>query len=226
MTPCTAAHQSSPSVTVSRSFLKLMPIESVMPSSHLILGLPLLLLPSTFLSIRVFSNESTLHIRWPKYQSFSISRSNEYSGLISFKLMLCSLCSPRASQESSRVLEFESINLSVLSLLSGPTLTSIHYYWKNHQFGSVAQSGPMLCDPTDCTTTGFPVLHQLLDLAQTHVYPVGNAIQLSHPLLSPFPSAFNLSRIRSFPRGQFFPLDGQSIGASASASVLPMNIQE
>ena len=83
-----AAHQASLSITNSLSLLKLMSIESVMPSNHLILCCPLLLLPSIFPSIRVFSNESVLHIRCPKYWSFSfsISPSNEYSGLISFKI--------------------------------------------------------------------------------------------------------------------------------------------
>ena len=87
MTPCTAAHQASLSITNSRNLLKLMSIESVMPSNHLILCHPLLLLHSIFPSIRVFSNESVLRIRWQKYRSFSfsISPSNEYSGLISFK---------------------------------------------------------------------------------------------------------------------------------------------
>ena len=85
-TPWTAAHQASLSITNSQSLLKLMSIELVMPSNHLMLCPPLLLLPSIFPSIRVFSNESVLHIRWPKYWSFSfsISPSNEYSGLISF----------------------------------------------------------------------------------------------------------------------------------------------
>ena len=84
----TAAHQASPSITNSRSLLKLMSNESVMPCNHLILCRPLLLLPSIFPSIRVFSNESVLHIRWPKYWrfSFNISSSNEYLGLISFKM--------------------------------------------------------------------------------------------------------------------------------------------
>ena len=86
--PWTAAHQNSPSITNSRSLLKLMSIEAVMPSNHLILYHPLLLPPSIFPNIRVFSNESALLIRWPKYWnfSFSISPSNEYSGLISFKM--------------------------------------------------------------------------------------------------------------------------------------------
>ena len=84
----TVAHQASLSITNTRSLLKLISIESVMPSNHLILCLPLLLLPSIFPRIRVFSNESVLHIRWPKYWSFSfnISPSNEYSGLISFRI--------------------------------------------------------------------------------------------------------------------------------------------
>ena len=88
MTPWTAARQVSLSITNSRSLLKLMSIESVMPPNHLILCRPLFLLPSVFPSIRVFSNESVLCIRWPKYWSFSfsISPSNEYSGLISFRM--------------------------------------------------------------------------------------------------------------------------------------------
>ena len=88
VTPWTAACQASPSITLSESLLKLMSIESVMPSNHLILCHPLLLPPSIFPSIRVFSNESVLRIRWPKYWSFSftISPSNEYSGLISFRM--------------------------------------------------------------------------------------------------------------------------------------------
>ena len=87
-TPWTAAHQASLSITNTRSLLKLMSIKSVMPSNHLILCHPLLLLPSIFPSIMVFSNESALRIRWPKYWSFSfnISPSNEHSGLISFRV--------------------------------------------------------------------------------------------------------------------------------------------
>ena len=89
VTPWTAAHQASLSITNSRSLLKLMSIESVMASNHLILCHPLLLLPSIFPSIRVFSNESVLRIRWPKYWSFSfsISPSNAYSGLITLAII-------------------------------------------------------------------------------------------------------------------------------------------
>ena len=114
----------------------LMSIESVMPSSHLILCCPLLLLPSIPPSIRVFSNESTLRMRWPKYWSFSfsISPSNEHPGLISSPKdrMVGSPCSPWDSQESSPTPQFKSINSSVLSLLHSLTLTSIHDHWKNH----------------------------------------------------------------------------------------------
>ena len=86
MTPWTAVHQASLSFIISQSFLKLMSIELVMPSNYPILCLPLLLLPSIFPSIRIFSNESALRIRWLKYWSFSISLPNEYSGLISFRI--------------------------------------------------------------------------------------------------------------------------------------------
>ena len=111
-----------------------MSIESVMPSNHLILCHPLLLPPSIFPSIRVFSNESALSIRWPKYWSFSFSISpcNEYSGLIYFRMNWLDLLGPRDSQESSPTPQFKSINSSVLSFPYSPTLTSIHDYWKSH----------------------------------------------------------------------------------------------
>ena len=86
---------------------------------------------SIFLSIRVFSNESVLCIRWPKYWSFSINPSNEYSGLISFRMAWLDLLAVQDSQESSTTPQFKSINSSVLSFLYGSTLTSIHDYWKN-----------------------------------------------------------------------------------------------
>ena len=125
-TPSTAACQASLSFTISWSLLKLMSIGSVMPSSHLILCHPLFPLPSIFPSIKVLSNEPALHIRWPKYWSFSfsISTSNDYSGLVSFSIGL--VWSPCCY--------FESINSLVLSFLYSPTLTSIHDYWKNHSF--------------------------------------------------------------------------------------------
>ena len=115
------------------SFLELaqlMPIESVMPFNHLILCRALLLLPSIFPSIRVFSNESVLPIRWPKYWSFSfsISSSNEYSRLISFRMDWLDLL---AVQGYSPTPQFKSINSLALSFLYSPNLTSIHDYWKN-----------------------------------------------------------------------------------------------
>ena len=133
-TPWTAAYQVSLFITNSRSLLKLMSIKLSMPSNHLILCRPLLLLPSIFCSIRVFSNELSLHIRWPKDWSFSfsISPSNEYSGVISFRMDWFDLLSTQGTQESSPAPQFESISSLVLSLLYGPTLTSVHDYWKNH----------------------------------------------------------------------------------------------
>ena len=99
-TPWLAARQASLSITNTQSLLKLMSIKLVMPSNHLIMCRPLLLLPSIFPSIRVFSNESVLHIRWPKCWSFSfsISPSNEYSGLISFRIVWISLQSDRLAR--------------------------------------------------------------------------------------------------------------------------------
>ena len=132
-TPWIAARQASLSITNSRSLLKLMPIESVMPSSHLILCHPLLL-PPIPPSIRVFSNESTLHMRWPKYWSFSfsVSPSNEHPGLISFMMDWLDLLAVQGTQESSPTPQYKSINFSALSFLYSPTFTSIHDHWKNH----------------------------------------------------------------------------------------------
>ena len=135
-TPWIAARQASLSISNSRSLLKLMSIKLVMPSNHLILCRPLLLLPSIFPSIRVFSNESVLGIRWPKYWtfSFSISPSNEYSELISFRTDWVDLLKSKGGQVSSPTSQFKSINSLVLNFLYSPTLTSIHDYWKNHSF--------------------------------------------------------------------------------------------
>ena len=136
MTPWNAACQASLSITNSCSLLKLMSIESVMPCSHLILCHPLLLLPSVFPSIRVFSNELVLRIRWPKYYSFSfsINPSSEYSAMISFRIDWFDLLAVQGTLMSLLQHQFESIGSSLLSLLYGPTLTSIHDYWKNHSF--------------------------------------------------------------------------------------------
>ena len=140
-TPWSAARQASLSITNSQSLLKLMSIKLmsiklVMPSNHLILCHPLLLLPSIFPSIRVFSSESVLRIRWPKDWSFSfsISPSNEYSGLISFRMDWLDLLAVQGTQEFSLAPQLKSINSLALSFLYGPILRSIHDYWKNHSF--------------------------------------------------------------------------------------------
>ena len=133
MTPWTAALQASLSITNSQSLLKLMSIESVMLSNHLILCCPLFLLTSIFPSIRVFSNESVLHIGWPKYWSFSfiISPCNEYSGLISFRMDWLDLLAVQGTLKN--LLQHHSSKASILrlSFLYGLTLTSLHDYWKN-----------------------------------------------------------------------------------------------
>ena len=141
-----------------------MSIELVMPSNHLILCHPLLLLPSIFPSIRVFSNESALRIRWPRYWSFSfnISPSNERPGLISFRMDW---------------LDFLAVQGTLV-----------------FQFSSVSQLCLILCDPINCSTPGLPVHHQLLEFTQTHVHCVSDAIQPSHLLSSPSPPALSLSQ--------------------------------
>ena len=133
----TAACQASLSITNSQSLLKLMSVKSVMPSNYLILCCPFLLLLSIFPFIRVFSSESVLCIRWPKYWSFSfiISPSNKYSGLISFGIDWLDLL---AVQETLKSLLRHHISKALITRYSAvfivPTLTSIHDYWKNHSF--------------------------------------------------------------------------------------------
>ena len=131
-TPWITAHQASLSITNSRSLLKLMSIESVMPSSHLILCHPLLLLPSIPPSVRVFSNESALHIRWPKYWSFSFSirPSNEHPGLISFRMDWLDLLTVQGTlksllqHHSSKFFVSHSLALSFLHSLIIPCIMS------------------------------------------------------------------------------------------------------
>ena len=134
-TPWTAACQASLSIISSQSLLKLMSIESVMPSNHLILCRPLLLPPSIFPSIRIFSNESVLCIRWPKYWSFSISSSSEYSGLISFRMDWLDLLAVQGTLKT--LLQYHSSKASILwcsAFFYSPISISIHEYWKNHNF--------------------------------------------------------------------------------------------
>ena len=135
--PHEAAHQASLSITNSRSLPKLMSIESVMPSSHLILCRPLLLLPPIPPSIRVFSHKSTAVAKVLEFQlqhqSFQRTPKTDLlqNGLVG------SPCSPRDSQESSPTPQFQSVNSSALSFLYSPTLTSIHDYWKNHSLNQM-----------------------------------------------------------------------------------------
>ena len=162
--PWTAARQPSLSFTIFWSLLKLTSIESVMPSNHVILYCPLLILPPIFPSNRVFSNELALHIRCTKYWclNFSIDPSNEYSWLIFFRI------------EWFDLLAAQGILKSLLRVSSV-------------QFSSVTQSCPTLCDPMNRSTPGLPVHHQLPEFTQTHVRQVSDAIQPSHPLSSPSP---------------------------------------
>ena len=134
-TPRTAAHQTTLSITNSRSLLKLMSITLVEPSNHLILSRPLLLPPSIFPSIRVFSNESVLHIGWPKYWSFGISPSNEYSGLISFRMDWLDLLAVQIMLKS--LLQHQSSKAPILWRSAFFIVQLWHPYkttWKNHSF--------------------------------------------------------------------------------------------
>ena len=126
--PWTAVHQTSLSFTMD----KLMSIKSVRLSNQLILCHPVLLLPSIFPSISVFSNESALHIKWPKYWSFSISPSNKYLGLISFRIDSFDLFAVQGTLKS--LLQYHNLKASILSLLYGSTLIFVHDYWKSHSF--------------------------------------------------------------------------------------------
>ena len=147
--PWAAACQASLSFPNSRSLLKLMSIESMMPPSYLNSVTHFSSCPQSFPSIRVFSNELALRIRWPKYWSFgfSISLFSEYSGLISFRIVC-----PGNSQESSPAPQFKSINYSVLSLLYDPTLASIRDYWHNISCDSMD-----LCQQSDVSAFWYAV---------------------------------------------------------------------
>ena len=148
--------------------------------SHLILYRPLLLLPPIPPSIRVFSNESTLHMRWPEYWSFSFSiiPSKEHPGLISFRMDWLDLLAVHGTIKS--LLQHHSSKASILWCsafftvqLSHPYMTTgktIALYFSSVQFSSVAQSYPTLCDPMNCSTPGLPVHHHLPEFTQTHVH--------------------------------------------------------
>ena len=153
-----------------------------MPSNYLILCHPLFLPPSIFPSIRVFANESTLRMRWPKYWSFnfSIIPSKEIPGLISFRMDWLDLLAVQRALKS--LLQHHSSKASILQ------------HFSSVQFSLVTQSFLTLCDPMNRSMPGLPVHHQLLEFTQTHVHRVSDAIQPSHPLSSPFPPAPNPSQ--------------------------------
>ena len=130
--PWTATWKASLSITNSRSLLKHISIKSEMRSNHLILCHPLLLLPSIFPSIRVFSNESVLHIRWPKYWSFSISPSNECSELVSFRIDWLDLLAVQGTLKSLH--QHHSSKASILQISLQSSSHILHDYWKNNSF--------------------------------------------------------------------------------------------
>ena len=181
-----------------------------MPSSHLILWHPLLLLSSIFPSIRDFSKELAVHMRWPKYWSFcfSISPSNEYSGLISLKIDWFDLL---AVQETFRNLlqhhswkasilwcsAFFTVQLSQLHVTTRKTIVLTIWTFVSRvmlRFSLVTQLCPTLCDHMNHSTPGLPVHHQLPEFIQTHVHRVDDPNQPSHPLSSPSPPAPNPSQ--------------------------------
>ena len=214
-TPWTAACHTSLSFTISWSLLKLMSIELVMPFNHLILCHCFLLLPSIFPSIRVFSNESALHIRWPKYWSFGISPSSEYSGLIFFRIDWFDLLAVQGTLKS--LLQHHNSKASVLQCSAFFTAQlqfscSVEFdcLWQPH---GLQQSRPP-CPP-----------------ATPGIY--SNSCPLSrwcHPTIlssvGPFFCLQSFPASESFPVSQFFASGGQTIRVSASTSVLPMNTQD
>ena len=170
-----------------------------MPSSHLILCHPLFLLLPIPPSFSVFSNESTLHMRWPKYWSFSFSiiPSKEHPGLISFRMDWLDLLAVQGTLKSllqhhgpkTSILQcsaFFMIQLSHLYMTPEKTIALTRWTFVDKvmsllfnmlsQFSSVTQSCPTLCDPMNCSMPGLPVHHQLLEFTQTHVHRVGDAI--------------------------------------------------
>ena len=162
-----------------------------MPSNHLILCHPLLLLPSVFPGIRVFYSESVLHIRWQKYWSFSfsISPSSEYSGLVSLRIDWFDLV---AVQGTLKGLLHTTVRKPQFFGVQPSSWSNSHIH--TVQFSSVAQSRPTRCDPINRSRPGLPVHHQLPESTQTHVHCFGDPIQPSHPLSSPSPPALNLSQ--------------------------------
>ena len=179
--PVDCSMPGSLSLIISWSLPKFTSIESVMSSNHLTLCRPLLLLPSIFPSIRVFSNESAVCIRWPKYWSFifSISTFSEYSRLISFKNDWFDLLAVQGTLKS--FFQHHSSKASILNVISVLSVQSLSRVWFFATQCTVAHQASVF-------------YHQLLGPSQTHVHWVGDAIQPSHPISSPSPPAFNLSQ--------------------------------
>ena len=200
-TPWTAARQASLSITSSQSLLKLMSIESVMPFNLVILCHSLLLLPSIFPSIRLFSNNLALHIRWPKYWSFrfNISSSNEYSGLISFRMDWLDLLAVQGTLKS--LLQHHSSKASIL--------------WCS-VFFTVQLSHPYMTTGKTIALTRWTFVGKVMSLLLYNYFILCHSLLLC---LQSFPAS------GSFPTSQLFRSGGQSIGVSASASVLWINIQ-
>ena len=175
--------------------------ELMIPSNHLFLCCPLLPMPSIVHSIRVFSSELALRISWPKYWSFSfsISPSNEYSGLISFGIDCFDLLSVQGTLKyllqyhNSRVSILRHSALFMVQLSHKTYVCTKTYRWVSRS-SSVTQLCLTLCKPMDSSTPGLPVHYQLPEFTQTHVHWVVDAIQPSHLLLSPSPPAFNFSQ--------------------------------
>ena len=164
MTPWTITSQACLFLTISQNLPKFISIASVMLFSHLILWCPLHLLASIFPSFRDFFNELAVHIRWPKYRSFSpnISHSNEYSGLFPFKIDWFDLPAAQGTlKESSTTIQRHLFFVALPSLWSN----AHNNLWPLGRPFVIAQSCPTLCDPMNCSTPGFPVLHHLLEFA-------------------------------------------------------------
>ena len=209
VTPWSAALQASISITNSQSLLKLISIESVMPSNHLIFCRPYLLPPSIFPRIRVFTNESVHHLRWPKYWSFSfsISTSSEYLGLISFRMDWLDLLAVQGTLKN--LLQHHSSEASTL------------WKWKWKWSHSVMSNS---LQPHGVQKPRLPCPSQTPRACS-------NSCWWCHPTISPSVIPFS-SCLQSFPASgsflmsQLFITDGQSTGVSASTSVLPKNIQD
>ena len=218
-TPWTVARQASLSFNISRSLLKLMSIESVMPSNHLLLCCPLLLLPSLFRSIRVFPKESPLCTRWPTYWSKRIR--------ITKSKTLVTANAGKDVDQQNLICCWYSGTATLEDTLENWTYGKTFYRTK-HILTAVVLSHQVMsnsCNPMDCSTPGFPVLHH------PEVWPSSCPLsRWCHPTISSSVILFSYCpqshpASGSFPMSQLFASGGQSIGTLASVSVLPMNTQ-